>query len=167
MKLEQHMMEAAVEALREKNVNKNADFQKKFWFSSKMKEFEKKGSRLNNKKYLNKSLEEHQRYKDTRNRVKAEILWLKGVEAFTADMEHDLYGAQRKVWGMRRRKKEINEYVQSQLISKKEWTSYFRKLYQEEAEEHVKGERNFVASTHERLKPSSKTSQTLKEQKST
>lgn len=70
-------------------------------------------------------------------------------EAFTADMEHDLYGAQRKVWGMLRwRKKEINEYMQSQLISKEEWTSFFRKLYQEEAEEYVQVERNFEANTH-------------------
>jgi len=47
-------------------------------------------------------------------RVQAEIRRIKTGfwETFTADMEHDLYGSQKKIWGLiRRKKREVNEYV--------------------------------------------------------
>ncbi|KAK9871676.1 hypothetical protein WA026_014124 [Henosepilachna vigintioctopunctata] len=48
-------------------------------------------------------------------------------------MEHDLYGAQRKVWKMlKNRKKPVNEYVQTKIISPDIWEKYFTELYQDE-----------------------------------
>ena len=51
-------------------------------------------------------------------------------ESFTADMEHDVYGAQKKVWKLiRRTKKEVNEFVTNNKITIDEWEIFFRELY--------------------------------------
>lgn len=51
-------------------------------------------------------------------------------EQFSNDMKRDLYGGQRKVWNMlRNRRKPINDYIQISKITKKEWETYFKKLY--------------------------------------
>jgi len=48
-------------------------------------------------------------------------------------MHHDLYGAQKKVWKMlKNRKKPINEFVQTNKVTKDVWEKYFRKLYNTE-----------------------------------
>lgn len=48
-------------------------------------------------------------------------------------MDHDLYGAQKKVWKMlKNRKKPVNEFVQTKGVTKDVWESYFRKLYNTE-----------------------------------
>jgi len=45
-------------------------------------------------------------------------------------MDHDLYGAQKKVWKMlKNRTKPINEFVQTNRVTKDVWEKYFRKLY--------------------------------------
>ena len=51
-------------------------------------------------------------------------------ESFTADMEHDIYGAQKKVWKLiRRTKKEVNKFVTNNKITIDEWEIFFRELY--------------------------------------
>lgn len=51
---------------------------------------------------------------------------------FSSDMEHDLYGRQKRVWNMlRNRKKPVNEYVIvcTTRITTEEWERHFRTLY--------------------------------------
>ena len=51
-------------------------------------------------------------------------------ESFTADMEHDIYGAQNKVWKLiRRTKQEVNEFITNNKITIDEWETFFRGLY--------------------------------------
>lgn len=48
-------------------------------------------------------------------------------------MEHDLYGAQRKIWNMlRNQRKNINELIQTNKISSEEWERHFSSLYKTE-----------------------------------
>lgn len=43
-------------------------------------------------------------------------------------MEHDMYGAQKKIWGtIRRRKQETNEFIQTTTFTEQKWTKYFQK----------------------------------------
>lgn len=50
------------------------------------------------------------------------------VVEYTKDMEFDLYGAQKRVWKMlQKQKKNVNECIQINNITKEEWTGYFRK----------------------------------------
>ncbi|XP_050456668.1 craniofacial development protein 2-like [Cataglyphis hispanica] len=134
-KIKSHMTMAAEEALGKRRINKNADTQHKTWFTKEAKQLakEKRKAYLN---YLNnRTSEERQKYKNIRNLAKAGMRRIKEEywATFTANMKHDLYGAQRKVWGMlRRRKQEVNEYVQSQKISKEEWMEHFRRLFRED-----------------------------------
>ncbi|XP_060517725.1 uncharacterized protein LOC132696713 [Cylas formicarius] len=52
--------------------------------------------------------------------------WIK----FASDMDHDIYGAQRKVWKiLKNRKKPVNEFVQSKGVSIETWVEYFERLY--------------------------------------
>jgi hypothetical protein len=45
-------------------------------------------------------------------------------------MEHDIYGAQKKMWKLiRRTKKEVNEFVTNNRINIHEWENLFRELY--------------------------------------
>jgi len=54
-------------------------------------------------------------------------------ESFTADMEHDIHGAQKKVWKLiRRTKKEVNELVINNKITIDEWETFFCELYRED-----------------------------------
>ena len=60
-------------------------------------------------KYISESsIEQRSEYREVRNRVNARIREIKEGywESFTADMEHDIYGAQKKLI---RAKKEVNE----------------------------------------------------------
>ena len=51
-------------------------------------------------------------------------------ESFTADMEHDIYGVQKKVWKLiRSTKKEVNELVINNKITIHEWEKSFYELY--------------------------------------
>jgi len=51
-------------------------------------------------------------------------------ESFTADMEHDIYGAQKNVWKLiRSTKKEVNELVINYKITIHEWEKFFHELY--------------------------------------
>ncbi|KAI4486361.1 hypothetical protein M0802_012309 [Mischocyttarus mexicanus] len=46
------------------------------------------------------------------------------------DMEHDMYGGQKRVWNMQRyHRKPVNEYVKKCKITKESWENCFEKLY--------------------------------------
>lgn len=100
------------------NVNINARRSNKRWYTPDNKKLakEKINSYL---QYLSRRDEYRQRYATTRNRVNAQIRLIKKDHRnrFTKDMKNHLYGAQRKVWVMlRRRKQKINEYMETQTI---------------------------------------------------
>jgi hypothetical protein len=51
-------------------------------------------------------------------------------ESFAADMEHDIYGAQKKVWKLiRQTKKEVNEFITNNKTTTCEWENFFRGPY--------------------------------------
>jgi hypothetical protein len=80
----------------------------------------------------NPSIEQRTAYRDVRNRLNSRIREIKEGywESFTADMEHDIYGAQKKVWKLiRRTKKEVNEFITNNKIIIDEWENFFRGLY--------------------------------------
>lgn len=132
-KLKKHLKEAAKEVLGSRKTNRNATPQKNMWFKPEVGELvrEKKEAYL---RYQNtRSPEDHQEYKDRRNQTKSEIRRIKYEfwESFRVGMDHDLYGAQRKIWGvLRRSRREIDECTQIQKITKETWTNYFQQLYQ-------------------------------------
>lgn len=71
----------------------------------------------------NKTPEAYEIYKQIRNRTHNEIMMLKKEYwiRFSKDMEHDLYGGQKKIWNiLRNRKKPINEFIQMSTINKNE-----------------------------------------------
>lgn len=71
--------------------------------------------------YRNKTIT-YNKYKEVRNRVNEAIQKIKRDfwEKFSADMEYDLHGAQKRVWNMlRNRKKHVNEFVQIIKITSK------------------------------------------------
>ena len=102
------------------------------WFTPQIKELthEKRKAYL---KYISKpTTEQRLEYREVRNRVNSRIREIKEGywESFTADMEHDIYGAQKKVWKLiRRTKKEVNELVTYSKSTIDEWENFFRKLY--------------------------------------
>jgi ABC-type enterochelin transport system substrate-binding protein len=80
-------------------------------------------------KYISEpSIEQLAEYREFRNRVDLRIRQIKEGywESFTADMEHDIYGAQKKVWKLiRKTKKEVNELVTNNKITIGEWEIFF------------------------------------------
>jgi hypothetical protein len=74
-----------------------------------------------NLKYISEtSSEQRSEYREIRNRGNARIREIKEGywESFTADMEHDIYGAQKKVWKLiRGTKREVNELVTNNKIT--------------------------------------------------
>jgi len=77
------------------------------WFTPEIKELaqEKRQAYL---KYISESsIEQRSEYREVRNRVNARIREIKEGywESFIADMEHDIYGAHKKVWKLIRRTK--------------------------------------------------------------
>ena len=81
-------------------VDMNAFKKQTPWFTPEIKELahEKRKAYL---KYISKpSIEKQTEYRDVRNRVNSRIRRIKEGywESFTADMERDIYGAQKKVW---------------------------------------------------------------------
>jgi hypothetical protein len=132
IKVKSAIDKAASEALEKRNININTERNTKPWFNDDVRRLaeDKKKSYLTYRS--NPSNEEYAKYVTVRNRVNSEIKKIKKEywRRFTKDMEHDLYGAQRKVWKMlREKKKPINEYVQTNKISIAEWERYFGNLY--------------------------------------
>lgn len=80
----------------------------------------------------NRTPEEHGRYKGIRNRINSAIKRNKKDywEKFSKDMEHDLYGGQKKIWNiLRNRKKPINEEINIISIKPETWILHFENLY--------------------------------------
>lgn len=137
-KAEKQIKEAANEVLESRKVNKNSNKNNTPWFTIEVKQLAKE-KRKAYIQYLNdRTPEELQKYTQIRNRIKSEIRRIKEEysASFTVDMEHDMYDAQKKVWSMiRRGRREVNKYVQTQTITREAWTDYFRQLYDEEKQQ--------------------------------
>lgn len=130
-KLKTNILEATTEAIGKRVVNvTNAKRNIKPWFCDEVKKLaaDKRTAYL---KYRAQQIT-YIDYKIVRNRVNDSISKIKTAfwEKFSKDMEHDLYGAQKKVWGMlRNRKKPVNEYLTLKNISLQSWEEYFRNLF--------------------------------------
>ena len=153
-KTQVNILGAAEEALGKRLV-KYGGIQRKPWFCEEVKDLaeEKRKSYL---QYRSKSIT-YDAYKVVRNRINSAIKMIKQGywEKFSSDMEHDLYGAQKKVWGMlRNRKKPVSEYIQLPTITPDQWEEYFRDLYKassqsgcESPPEHAE-EQNLINTFH-------------------
>lgn len=129
-KLRTNILGAAEEALGRRIVRKGGRPNTKPWFKQEVKTLaeEKRKSYL---LYRSRAIT-YDEYKVVRNRINENIQKIKREhwERFSSDMEHDLYGGQKKIWNLlRSRKKPINEYIQSTRITSEEWEKYFEKLY--------------------------------------
>lgn len=135
-KIKSCIVKAAEESIGKRKVNINGtNNSKKPWFCHEIKEL----SQQKKKSYLryrsSPTTEKRVEYTEVRNRINARIKAIKRDywAKFTSDMDHDLYGAQKKVWKMlKNRKKPVNEFVQTKGVTKDVWESYFRKLYNTE-----------------------------------
>lgn len=129
-KLSNNIIAAAEEALGKRRVNINGKPQTKPWFREDIKTLaaEKRKAYLQ----LRSKTVTYDEYKTVRNRVNTAIQAIKRRfwGKFSSDMEHDLYGGQKRIWNMlRNRKKPVNEYVHTKSITTETWESYFRTLY--------------------------------------
>jgi len=59
-------------------------------------------------------------------------------ERFGRELEHDIYGAQKRIWKvLRGMKKTVNENIEIKTINEETWVKYFETLYlEQETEEH-------------------------------
>lgn len=129
--LKDNILSAARESIGERKVDINRE-NKTPWFTPEIKELanQKKNAYINHIRDRNR--ENWTLYTQVRNRVNAKIRSIKEDywEGFTKGMERDLYGSQRKIWGMLRRNKlEIKDTVETNKISMTEWEEYFRTAY--------------------------------------
>lgn len=131
-KIKTNIIESAKEALGTRKVNINGQRNNKPWFTEEVKTLskEKKDAYI---RYKNmKTTEEYEKYKMTRNKVNDAIKEMKKAywEKFSTDMEHDLYGGQKKIWNtLRNRKRAVNEEVQTNAITPEKWENYIKTLY--------------------------------------
>ena len=132
-KIKINIISAAEEAIGKRKVNVNA-IANKPWFTPEIKTLaaEKRAAYI---KYLsNKTDEQRQQYVAVRNRVNAKITQIKKDywEKFSTDMQHDLYGGQRRIWNfIRSQKKPVNEQIVVN-ITPEEWTNHLKSLYNTE-----------------------------------
>lgn len=129
-KLSSSITKAAEEALGKRQINIGNRRNTKPWFTEEIKTLatEKRKSYL---QYRSRIIT-YDEYRIMRNRVNGEIQAIKRSfwEKFSSDMEHDLYGGQRRIWNMlRNRKKPVNEYVHTTRITTEEWERYFWERY--------------------------------------
>ena len=131
-KIQVCIVKATEETLGRRTVNINAPQNKPTpWFTLEIRGLAQKKRKVY-LKYITKLSDERREYKEVRNRVSLKIRELKAGywESFTADMKHDIYGAQKKVWKLiRRTKKEVNELVTNNKITMDEWEKFFHELY--------------------------------------
>lgn len=133
-KIKSNLLSSATEALGTRKININGRKNDKPWFTEEVKELAKEKREAYITYRNNKTPTELDKYKVIRNRVNQAIKELKEQywENFSISMEHDLYGGQKKVWKMlRKRKRPVNEEVQVATISEEQWTTYFKELYTE------------------------------------
>ncbi|XP_072765165.1 uncharacterized protein [Anoplolepis gracilipes] len=131
-KLRLNIIGAAEEALDKRKINRSGKQRTKPWFKEEIKALaaEKRESYIRHRS----GNTGYDSYKTTRNRVNEEIRKIKHQfwEKYSIDMEHDLYGGQKKVWKtLRNRKRVVNKFVQITTITTEEWEKYFRNLYGE------------------------------------
>ncbi|XP_055384192.1 uncharacterized protein LOC129613898 [Condylostylus longicornis] len=130
-KLKTNILEAATESIGKRTVNiNNKKRNLKPWFCEEVKVLasEKREAYLRFKRQQ----VSYNEYKVVRNRINIAIDNIKKNywENFSNEMEHDLYGAPKKVWNMlRNRKKPINEYLTFSNIQIEAWEEYFCDLY--------------------------------------
>jgi len=111
-KLRLNIIGAAKEALGKRRINKSNKQKTKPWFKEEIKVL----SAEKRKSYIQyrSGTTDYDSYKITRNRVNEKIRRIKHQfwEKFSTDMEHDLYGDQKKIWNtLRNRRRAVNEYV--------------------------------------------------------
>lgn len=119
-KIKSNIENSASEALGKRRINTNRTKNGKPWFTEEVKilAIEKRNAYI---KYRNnKTQKEYNKYKEVRNKTNESIRQLKKSywEKFSKDMEHDLYGGQKRIWNMlRKRKKPVTEKVQINNIT--------------------------------------------------
>lgn len=134
-KIKHNIIEAAKESIGIREVKTGGNAKTKPWFTEEIRTlaYEKRKAYIQYRS--NQTHENHQHYKRTRNEVNAEIRRLRREywTQFTKDMEHDLYGSQRKVWKMLKASKQpVNEYRNVQTVEKDKWIQYIQQLYNTE-----------------------------------
>jgi len=132
-KIQECIVKAAEESLGMRRVGRNASKKSTPWFTLEIKELAKEKRKAFLTCISDPSTEQRSEYREVRNRVNARIREIKEGywENFTADMEYDIYGAQKKVWKLiRSTKKEVNELVFNNKITIDEWEKFFSELYQ-------------------------------------
>lgn len=131
-KIKNNIKTAATEAVGQRQIKTVERTQNKEWYCPEIKELAIKKREAYIRYRSSRTPEERIRYTDVRNRVNADIKDIKRKywEQFSSEMEHDLYGAQRKIWGMlRNRRKEIAEYTKTVQIDEETWVEHFTKLH--------------------------------------
>lgn len=129
-KLRSNILEAAEEAMGKRKIYKSRKRNTKPWFTIEVKDLAAE-KRKAYTQHRNKVIT-YEQYKTVRNRVNTKIQEIKRKywEKFSTDMEHDMYGGQKKIWKMlRSRKKPVNEYIQISKITTEEWEKHFHNLY--------------------------------------
>jgi hypothetical protein len=157
-KIKLNIKDAAKEALGESKVNINGRPNLKPWYEESVKTLAKE-KRVSYLIYRsNPTPEEYRKYKTVRNRVNREIDKIKKDywQKFTTDIERDLSGAQRKIWNMlRKQKKPVTEYIQTNKITIEEWENYFVNLFGNNTQRTAaveEGERSEVVLTSTEVK---------------
>ncbi|XP_057671223.1 uncharacterized protein LOC130902950 [Diorhabda carinulata] len=130
-KLKNKIKNSAKESLGKRTIDTNRTHNKP-WFTLEIKELANEKKKAYIKYITNRTQEEYEVYKRVRNRTTNTIKELKKTywENFSVEMEHDLYGGQKKIWNMiRKRKKPINEEVVINFINQETWAAHFEIIY--------------------------------------
>lgn len=132
-KLQHNIQKSAEEALGIRKCSASNSSKYKPWFNEELKNLTNEKQQAFKKYRNNRTTEEMAAYRIVRNRINTKIRAIKSEywERFSSEMEHDLYGAQRKIWKLLRKyKKPIDEAVQTTNITPESWTTYFKALYE-------------------------------------
>lgn len=102
------------------------------WFTEEVKAIAETKRRAFLKSRSEQTRETYQNYVTVRNRVNSRIREIKNEywRRFSVDMEHDMYGSQKRIWKLLRGlKKSTNESVEIKSINEDRWMQYFQRLY--------------------------------------
>lgn len=126
-KVEEQIKKAVSEALGTRKVNMNSNRKNTPWFMMKVKQLTKEKRKAFLQYLNNRTPEKLQKYKKMKNRIKTRR---KKRESFTADMEHDIYGAhcQKKNLGNDMTWEAGSERMRTSTINREAWTDYFRRF---------------------------------------
>jgi len=132
--LHKNIIGAAEEAVGKRKIRRTTQRSgsKTSWFTDEVKEITTK-KKIAYLRYKSLGTQEaRDEYISARNYTIKRIRQIKEEhwQAFTKDMEHDLYGSQKKIWKMlRNRKLEVKETIQLNKISGSTWWQHFSSLY--------------------------------------